>query len=481
MMGSETVTLQYLEFYAGIGGWTLALEEACRRINKDGASPKIKTQCLAAFDHSEVCVQVWNHNFRRHYQDRPPENEEVSRKRQKKRRSTKTQIEIEKLSQKQLEEFSAPIWVMSPPCQPHTRQHQNQSKELQDPRSKSFVHLCQMIATLQWDALPSLIVLENVLGFGKSDSCKLWRESLLQRGYTISHFHLTPVQVGLPNQRPRYFSCAVLQNRKEITSSSPLSNYDSIVTSLSLESSMTNDRVASNDREPSISEIPSINTNITALGVKEENDVEEHELSPISSFLDDKCQMNDKLKVPDKLLKKNTAWCFDILTPFDRRSSCFTHGYGRYVKGAGSILYTGKATSIIHADQERGLNGNSKERVDDIIDEKAIMERLKLVSPELRQFKSNWADGLDLEGNLRYFSGTEMARIMGFPVDEKNSYDGSPRFSFPSDCPVRNQWRLLGNSLNIRVASKVTEVGLILLLSNHGTQNEQSKLNESAK
>ena len=56
---------------------------------------------------------------------------------------------------------------MSPPCQPHTRQHANQQQEKDDPRSKSFLHLCGLLGEMEEDALPSLILLENVVGFEK--------------------------------------------------------------------------------------------------------------------------------------------------------------------------------------------------------------------------------------------------------------------------------------------------------------------------
>ena len=41
---------------------------------------------------------------------------------------------------------------------------------------------------------------------------------------------------------------------------------------------------------------------------------------------------------------------------------------------------------------------------------------LNLVSPEERRFDTSW-NGMDLKGKLRYFTGTEIARLMGFPVD----------------------------------------------------------------
>jgi tRNA (cytosine38-C5)-methyltransferase len=77
------------------------------------------------------------------------------------------------------------------------------------------------------------------------------------------------------------------------------------------------------------------------------------------------------------------------------------------------------------------------------------------VPPEERQFNSAWKDGLNLHRNLRYFSGTEVARLMGFHLAS---------FSFPKDISFKQQWKLLGNSLNVQVAASVSELGLRLIM-----------------
>ena len=78
-------------------------------------------------------------------------------------------------------------------------------------------------------------------------------------------------------------------------------------------------------------------------------------------------------------------------------------------------------------------------------------DRVALQLPKDRGFDPDWARKLQLDKRrLRYFSGTEMARLLGFP--------GS--FSFPDHVSLRQQWKLMGNSLNVAVAAKVVEVGL---------------------
>jgi len=180
----------YIEFYAGIGGWTTALKEAVQATFKDASKPAPSLHCCAALDHSDLCLSVYQHNHH-------PVNKAVR---------------IEKLTIEQLKNWNAQIWMMSPPCQPHTRQHSNQAKDMEDPRSSSFLHLCDLLEQLPEDALPELILLENVVGFEESGSCQRWRHVLASRSYSVGHFHLTPTQVGIPNDRPCCYCVATLQS-----------------------------------------------------------------------------------------------------------------------------------------------------------------------------------------------------------------------------------------------------------------------------
>jgi hypothetical protein len=64
---------------------------------------------------------------------------------------------------------------------------------------------------------------------------------------------------------------------------------------------------------------------------------------------------------------------------------------------------------------------------------------------------------------------------MGFPIDAHVSANGEIIlneghefvFRFPETCSIRSQWKLLGNSLNVRVAACVAELGLGLLLADN--------------
>ncbi len=93
------VTLTYLEFYSGIGGWGYALELALRNVASSSSSPSIEPQLLGAYDHSDLCKTVFNHNH---------SNKKLFR-----------QTPIEKIKREQLEALSAYVWCMSPVSEHH--------------------------------------------------------------------------------------------------------------------------------------------------------------------------------------------------------------------------------------------------------------------------------------------------------------------------------------------------------------------------
>lgn len=411
LLPSEQMTLSYVEFYCGVGGWTMALNEAVQRLSRNRNSvSSIKLQRLAALDHSNLCVSVLEHNF-------PSRVEGVDTASTRKRKLPQS-FDIQRLTLQQVHNWHADIWCMSPPCQPHTRQHDKQDLDLDDSRSQSFLHICQLLQDVQENKLPKVLLMENVVGFEKSGSCRRWRTVLQGRNYSLAHFHLTPTQVGLPNDRPRYFCVAV----RTTTTTAPEAEAECWWT-----------RILSTELNLDID--PQIQTQLPELGVLPVDAVG-HTLPPLSSFLDTpddddtkhkSSQPLSSLRVPAKLLDTPAAWCFDTVTPDDTRSACFTHSYGTFVRGTGSVLYTGPAH---------------------------YYDRLQLQSPQDRVFDASWKDGLNLEEHLRYFSGREMANLMGF-VDT---------FSFPDNCGPKQQRKLLGNSLNVRVAARLSELALTAMM-----------------
>ena len=467
--------ISYVEFYSGVGGWTMALEEALNKLGplmssirtkkptntrNNNASHRYQLKRLAALDHSDLCVKVFSHNFAKSERDLGASSSETNTKPNKKRKPKSSlkgpkSYSIERMPLRQLEEWSADVWVMSPPCQPHTRQHnennhqldpQQKKKDLEDPRSKSFLKICEWLAgdgsddtsRLSDQSLPSLIFLENVVGFESSNSFGRWRSALQSREYRVGHFHLTPTQVGLPNDRPRFYTVAIRDADCGFDNSSsvlppPMENIAPPSASSLL--SYLPQETKENDHAPRIwKSIPELH--VTPDDKATEIEDGRQAISPISFFLDRSNSNTNAtaatLQVPEKVLKNQSAWCFDIVLPSDRRSSCFTHSYGRFIRGTGSILY----------DDETVTNDGTKSSQNGVI---------QLLPPEEREFQANWMEQLDTT-KLRYFSGDELARLFGF----------SQTFSFPSDTSLKQQWKLMGNSLNVRVASKLIELGFLL-------------------
>lgn len=114
--------------------------------------------------------------------------------------------------------------------------------------------------------------------------------------------------------------------------------------------------------------------------------------------------------VPEKILVR-FGKVMDIVRDSDERTCCFTKAYGHYVEGTGSFLQTNPSVTKHWAFEHQEENEQTISR--------------------LRQLC------------LRYFTPREIANFHHFPHD----------FTFPSDVSRKQQYRLLGNSLNACVVA----------------------------
>lgn len=96
----------------------------------------------------------------------------------------------------------ADVWWMSPPCQPHTIL--GKKLDMADSRSASLARMLQLIYHFR----PSCMALENVPGFGRSQSRELIIETLEKCRYTIHEEIICPSRWGWPNRRNRYYLVA---------------------------------------------------------------------------------------------------------------------------------------------------------------------------------------------------------------------------------------------------------------------------------
>jgi tRNA (cytosine38-C5)-methyltransferase len=405
-------TVRFVELYSGVGGWTMALKEQI------DTAADCNLQCVAALDHSDLCRQVYNHNHGCSHTSF---------------RNAKA-LCIEKLTLAQVEAWDASIWLLSPPCQPHSRQHSRASRDEGDPRSASFWHLCELLKQMNANKKPALLCLENVVGFEISKSCRrVWMQAL-HPDYLVAEFHLTPTQVGLPNDRPRYYCLAVLKAKLKGTAGADDA----------LRGTYLKKAISSCCEQPNAPGGIILHTSIPELNVRAEGATN---LPPIAYFLDDALADTSALQVPSKLLERSASWCFDIVTPSCTRSSCFTSSYAKFVKGTGSILYMGKE-EVATTGRTLVAENMAKEDFAGTTTKTCKMIGV-LQDPADRVYQSDWTTRLDVS-KLRYFSGLELGRLFGFPAS----------FTFPNDTTVKQQWKLMGNSLNVQVATKIIELGL---------------------
>ncbi|KAJ8598828.1 hypothetical protein CTAYLR_008533 [Chrysophaeum taylorii] len=250
--------IRCVEFYSGLGGWAYAAAR-CEGL-----------EIVLSVDVSTTCNEIYFHNWGR----RP------------------AQRRIETMDASELRGFD--VWLLSPPCQPHTRQREDGRVDDLDPRSWSLAHLAGLMAV----AAPRLFAcLENVVGFEKSRSCEAWHSALRAAGFAVHWWHATPTDMGTPNDRPRYFECAVRGGRDPAKPGRTLA-----------------------PRRPA---------------------------RPLADFLE---AGNEGLRVSEATLAKTAAWCLDVVAADSPHpASCFTKSYGRYVRGTGSVLLCRGE----HADLER--------------------------------------------------------------------------------------------------------------------------------
>ncbi|XP_021893514.1 tRNA (cytosine(38)-C(5))-methyltransferase [Carica papaya] len=160
-----------LEFYSGIGGMRYSLMKA-----------GVNAEVVEAFDINNVANDVYQHNFgHRPYQGN-----------------------IQCLTAANLDSYGADAWLLSPPCQPYTRQ--GLQKQSSDARAFSFLRILGLIPYISQP--PLMLFVENVVGFEVSDTHAKMKDTLAKFDYVTQEFILSPLQFGVPYSRPRYFCLA---------------------------------------------------------------------------------------------------------------------------------------------------------------------------------------------------------------------------------------------------------------------------------
>ena len=144
-----------------------------------------------------------------------------------------------------------------------------------------------------------------------------WKQVLWHQRLLYEHLHISQTQVGILNNRPRYYGVAVLSGKENNIRGD---SFHKLFFPKQVES----------DKESEML----INTKTPYPG---KNKIS---IPPISKFLDNDSRMESPW-VPNKAFSSSALWCFDILTLIHNRSSRFTKSYGICFRGTGSVLYMG--------------------------------------------------------------------------------------------------------------------------------------------
>lgn len=385
--------LRILELYSGIGGMHVAAKES-----------GLPFDIIGSYEINTTALEVYRHNFPK----------------------TQKAYNIMGLTLEHLHSLAPDIIMMSPPCQPFTRQ--GLKRDVEDTRTSSLLHLLGLLDEVPNP--PSMILLENVAGFEKSLARQRLLEMLKKRNYVWQELLLSPTQFGIPNSRLRYYLLAKLQPSSfcfsvsdEVEEELPLcvcvKNYNQDTLADPLKTCEKCGKTCLASLHSLLQRFHS-----TVLPSASQSNLSYSEvLSSLSHYLD--TDSNDEpYLLKDKILMKYSM-ILDIVDKNSKRSCCFTKGYGHFVEGTGSVV---------------------KQNMDiDMSDVYARAEKLAIDDPNrtelLQQLK------------LRYFTADEIAKLMCFPN----------WFTFPQSLSVKQKYRVLGNSINILV---VTSLLLVLCQKN---------------
>ena len=379
------MSLRAMEFYSGVGGMHYALLQS-------GGGAHV----IAAVDINSNTNAVYQHNF--------PASTHLSRN-------------ICGMTEKELDGHRPDVFLMSPPCQPFTRQ--GNRRDNLDHRTDSFFHLMEIFSKM--GRPPRFIFLENVKGFESSHTRDHFVEILKRLGYVFQEFLLSPAQFSVPNSRLRYF---LLAKRRPLKFSLTF-NGDQPITDAEQLMRITSELKSKAEKPIPITPLgptPDSETPIPIPGPTPDSETpipihQKQATEPISAYLES--VENDAYLLPDKTLLKY-AKAMDIVSPGSTHSCCFTKAYGNYALGTGSVLQTAggeveleKAFQDFAALQKTGEEGLAVERLQSV--------------------------------KLRYFTPREVASLMSFP----------PSFSFPPSLSRAQRYKVMGNSLNVAVVSRL--------------------------
>eukprot|EP01062_Namystynia_karyoxenos_P035787 TRINITY_DN2612_c0_g1_i2.p1 TRINITY_DN2612_c0_g1~~TRINITY_DN2612_c0_g1_i2.p1 ORF type:complete len:443 (+),score=105.46 TRINITY_DN2612_c0_g1_i2:79-1329(+) len=384
--GGAAPPLRVLELYSGIGGARAALE-------RWAAARGRQVQVVAAFDSNAQANAAYQLNFG----DAPSSRG------------------IEHLTAAALDKFDASLWMLSPPCQPHTLGGGRAGgSDVADRRSDSLHHLCELLPQLRRP--PDALLLENVPGFAESEARAEVGSALAAAGFSVTAAERSPAQFGVPNERRRFYLLA--------------------------------------RRGRELAPVPEPPARVPrTLG---------------QLFSEWGCPApGTELSLPAAHFAAHPAYRFDVAALSDRRSACVTKGYGESHRGTGSLVLlrplpgaaaadqSGETVECVGAKRRRSPTADSVDwtapaaagGVAAAPPQTASEAAASPAASEAQQ--PQWVCGAELarlgDGAARLFSPEELLALLGFPRG----------FRFPDRLSRKQRYRLCGNSLSCDVHAEL--------------------------
>lgn len=445
----EDEPLRVLEFYSGIGGMRFSLEQS-----------GIHAKVVEAFDINNIANEVYKHNFGH----------------------SPYQGNIQSLTAAQLDKFRANAWLLSPPCQPYTRQ--GLQKDAEDARASSFLKIIELIPLTLFP--PTMLFVENVVGFESSITHKRLMEVLEKIGFITQEFILSPLQFCVPYSRPRYFCLAKKAslsfprpefNGKLVTNIGPLISgeddnliRDKVSLNATFERKMENVNEVELDSNSSCSPIKDfLQADILRsdrFGCTEINScTTSHEILA-SKGVGDESEYHHAKRGCCRIDEEEVLFCSrdfpgqadcDYVgaiaenrsnVPFESKDHCINSEWEQFRVPAGLIERWGDAMDIVFPDSRRcccftkSYGRYVKGTGSLLATSKDALKNPFINAYNRRQASKNKVSLLQ-EFDLRYFTPREIANLHSFPED----------FSFPSHVSPRQRYALLGNSLSVAVVA----------------------------
>eukprot|EP00930_Biecheleria_cincta_P055823 TRINITY_DN42080_c0_g1_i1.p1 TRINITY_DN42080_c0_g1~~TRINITY_DN42080_c0_g1_i1.p1 ORF type:complete len:441 (-),score=86.93 TRINITY_DN42080_c0_g1_i1:22-1344(-) len=313
---------------------------------------------------------------------------------------------IERIPDEELDALRADVWLMSPPCQPFTRSGLRRDHE--DDRSRALLHLVEVLPRLRNP--PRWILLENVIGFERSECRRRLLEALAaldsqdSSGWQTAEFALDPEDFGLPNRRPRYYGLFTSDHGREPPAD---------LSGPKLGCKWVSAAVALEQEDPLMQSWPGQCLAALPLGTFLQ--------SPEALAEEEKtlgCSVEVSQEVMLTRLKKEKR--YDVHLRADCTSACLTKANGRLPYGHSPLVVVDEAEAGLLMQQPKlSVQGQGPGAATDHV----------------------WKEGV----RVRYLSPAEQLRLMGYPKS----------YSFPASVGFKDRCSLIGNSLNVRVVSKL--------------------------